>query len=75
MDPSGVFLLMSYLVLFILSFAQVTVGDWNSAIFIAPLVSLFRVFFVFFLFGYFLTGLEVCYSTVLTVERSNGLYK
>lgn len=74
MDPSGVFLLMSYRVLFILSFAQVTVGDWNSAIFIAPLVSLFRVFFVF-LFGYFLTGLEVCYSTVLTVERSNGLYK
>lgn len=41
---------MSYLVLFILSFAQVTVGDWNSAIFIAPLVSLFRVFFVFFFF-------------------------
>lgn len=41
---------MSYLVLFILSFAQVTVGDWNSAIFIAPLVSLFRVFFCFFFY-------------------------
>lgn len=51
MDPSGVFLLMSYLVLFILSFAQVTVGDWNSAIFIAPLVGLFRVFLFFFYLG------------------------
>lgn len=42
---------MSYLVLFILSFAQVTVGDWNSAIFIAPLVSFLRIFFLFFYLG------------------------
>lgn len=67
MDPSGVFLLMSYLVLFILSFAQVTVGDWNSAIFIAPLVSLFRVFFVFFYLG-----ISLNWSRGLLLYRSNG---
>lgn len=68
MDPSGVFLLMSYLVLFILSFAQVTVGDWNSAIFIAPLVSLFRVFFVFFFFIWVFLN----WSRGLLLYRSNG---
>lgn len=66
MDPSGVFLLMSYLVLFILSFAQVTVGDWNSAIFIAPLVSFLRIFFCFFIWVF------LNWSRGLLLYRFNG---
>lgn len=58
---------MSYRVLFILSFAQVTVGDWNSAIFIAPLVSLFRVFFFCFFIWVFLN-----WSRGLLLYRFNG---